>query len=205
VLVPETDLSWDDVPDSLLALAACELDDGSSPQPRLLAHRGSEPVAIATLRPFAPHTVLDPVIELLALLLPLGTDRVAIALPCRLWPVDTSRPVVAEADGIDLRQRGVVVATADGRGGSCEVTAAVHPFTLDDVGEWGWEPPVGSDGAPEAPLLDALRVLLDRREELATDHSELRPQLERVLLLGHELALAPRAAAELGVAAPAWN
>ena len=205
MLVPEPDLPWDEVPDSLLALAACDLDDGSSPQPRLMAHRGAEPLAIATLRPFAPDAVLDPVIELLALLLPLGTDRVAIALPCRLWPLDASRPVVGDADEIDLRQRGVVVATADGRGGSCEVQAAVHPFTLDDVGEWGWEPPVGSDDDPEARLLDALRVLLDRREELATDPSELRPQLERVLLLGHGLALSSGAAAELGVASPAWN
>jgi hypothetical protein len=204
VLLPAADLPWDDVPDALLALAACDLDDGGSPAPRLVAHRGDEPLALAALRPFAPAAVLDPVIELLALFVPMGADRVAVALPCRLWDLDAPPPVVSEQDVIDLRRRGVAVGTADGHDGPCRIEGSVHPLVLDDVGEWGWEPPIGPDAEPQAPLLGALRVLLDAREELTTEPWELQPQLERLLLLGHELALAPAAAGELGVRAAVW-
>jgi hypothetical protein len=197
VTMPAPDLCWDEVPDALLALAACDLDDGDPVQPRLAAHRGEDALAIATLRPFERGRIFDAVIELLALFVPLGADRVCLALPCRVWSLLDPIPPVLEDEGFDLRQQAVMIAVADGRSGPCQVRAAVHPFTQHDEGDWGWEDPFAPGEAPEAPLLSALEVILDARGELGSDRSQLQSQLERVLLLGHGLALGPAAVREL--------
>jgi hypothetical protein len=203
VLPAHPDLTWDEVPDTLLALAACDLDDGGPPLPRLLAHRGDEALGIAELRPFSPGEVLHPVIELLALFLPLGADRVCLALPGRLGELDGPIVPVDEVAGMDLRQRAVTLWSADGHDGPARTSTGLHPFTLDDVGEWGWEPALGPGGRRAGPVLDAVRVLLDARHDLPVAPDERRRQLERVVVLGHGLALAPGAARELGLASPA--
>jgi hypothetical protein len=198
VTLPAPDLCWDEVPDTLLALAACDLDEGGPVQPRLAAHRGDDALAIATLRLFERGRILDPVIELLALFVPLGADRICVALPCRVWSLLDPIPPVLEEEGIDLRQHAMMVAAVDGGGdGPCDVRVAVHPFTRHEDGDWGWEVPLAPDEAPEAPLLCALETILDARGELGFDRSQLQSQLERVLLLGHGLALGPAAVREL--------
>jgi hypothetical protein len=197
VTLPAPDLCWDEVPEALLALSACDLDEGGPVQPRLAVHRGEDALAIATLRPFGRGEVLDPVIELLALFIPLGADRVCLALPCRVWSLRDPIAPVLEEEGIDLRQQAVMVSAADGRSGRCQVRTAVHPFTRHDDDDWGWEAALAPDEAPEAPLLSALEVILDARDELGSDRSHLRSQLERVLILGHGLALGPAAVREL--------
>jgi hypothetical protein len=197
VTLPAPDLRWDDVPDTLLALSACDLDDGGPVQPRFAAHRGEDALAIATLRPFAPGRALDPVIELLALFIPLGADRICLALPCRLWSLLDPIPPVLEEEGIDLRQPAMMVAAADGRPAPCRVRTAVHPFTQHDDGDWGWEEPLVPSETPGTPVLSALEIVLDARGELGSDRLQLRPQLERVLRLGHALSLGPAAVREL--------
>jgi hypothetical protein len=199
VLPAHPDLTWDEGPDTLLALAACDLDDGGPPLPRLLAHRGATALGLAELRPFGPGEVLHPVIELLALFLPLGADRVCLALPGRVWSLDDPIVPVIEEAGIDLRQRAVTLWSADGHDGPARTSAGLHPFTLDDVGEWGWGPSLGPDEPCVAPVLDAVRVLLDARHDLPVAPAERTRQLERVVALGHGLALAPVAARELGL------
>jgi hypothetical protein len=199
VLPVHSDLTWDEVPDTLLALAACDLDDGGPPLPRLVAHRGDVALGLAELRPFGPGEVLHPVIELLALFLPLGADRVCLALPGRVWSLDDPIVPVLEEEGIDLRQRAVTLGSVDGHDGPARTEAGLHPFTLDDVGEWGWGPSLGPDERCEAPFLDAMRVLLDARHDLPVAPAERIRQLERVVGLGHALALAPIAARELGL------
>jgi hypothetical protein len=192
------DLTWEEAPDTLLALAACDLDGGGSPVPRLLAHRGETALGIAELRPFGPGEVLSPVIELLALFLPLGADRVCLALPGRVWSLDDPLTPVSEEEGVD-RRPAVTLGIADGHGDACRIQGALHPFVVDDVGEWGWEPPLGPDDRWEAPVLDALGLLLDARHDLVPRAGHRQEQLERVLVLGHWLALAPVAATELGL------
>jgi hypothetical protein len=197
VTLPPPELRWAEVPDRLLALAAGDLDAGDHPRPRLAAHRGDDALAIATLRPFEAGEILDAVIELLALFVPLGADRVCVAFPCRVWsPLDPIPPRV-EDDGIDLRQPAVVVGTADGHDGACRTAAAVHPFVTHEHDEWGWQAPFAPDAAPHGPLLSAPAIVVDGRQGLGSDRSNLQSQLERVLLLGHVLALGPAAVREL--------
>jgi hypothetical protein len=194
---PDPELAWPEVPDRLLALAAGDLDDGVHPRARLAAHRRGEALAIALLRPFEPGRILDAIVELLALFVPIGADRIAFALPCRVWSTLDPIPPVLEGEGLDLRQPAIVVATADGRQTPARLGAAVHPFTCHDDGAWGWEEAVAVHDPPHASLLSALRIILDHRGELGSDRSHLRAQLERVLMLGHELALGPAAVREL--------
>jgi hypothetical protein len=197
VTLPAPELGWEDVPDTLLALAACDLDAGGPALPRLAAHRGDEALAIATLRPFATGQLLDPVIELLALFVPLGADRIGFALPGRVWSLLDPIPPVLEDEGIDLRQPALIVGTADGHERPCRTGAELRPFVRHEDGEWGWDRPVAPDEAPEGPLLSALGIILDSRQELRFDRAGLQAQLERVLLLGHGLALGPAAVREL--------
>jgi hypothetical protein len=189
--------TWSDTPETFLALAACDLDGGGPPRPRLAAHRGEEPLALATLRPFDDGEVLAPVIELLALLVPLGADRVGFAFPCRVWSLHDPIPPVLEEEGIDLRQPAVVVGMADGHQGPCRTAATVHPFDHHEDGGWGWGEALGHGEAPDAPLLCALETILDARGELATDPGQLQAQFDRLLLLGHRLTLGPVAARQL--------
>jgi hypothetical protein len=189
---PSPTLAWEEVVDTLLALAACDLDDGGPPVPRLAAFRGDDALTISTLRPFTPDGALDAVVELLALFVPLGADRVALALPVR----DPGTPAGAHRGEVDL-----YVGTVDARDGLARGTGASHALRRDEVGEWGWGPPrpaAGLDGATMGPVA----VILDARDELLRSPWELRPQLERVLRLGHGLALSPAAAEALDVLGP---
>lgn len=187
--------TWGDAATSLMALASADLDAGSSPVPTLAVFDDDEPLGLAVLRPFAPGEVVQALIEVLALFVPLGTDRLALALPGRAW--STRDPIVPVSDDADLRQPVVVLISADAHDGPCELRTTIHPYRTDARG-WRWEPPVGCDEPPEAPVVTALRVLLDQRDGLrgAGPGADLAiaTQLSRVLLRGHQIALAPRAA-----------
>jgi hypothetical protein len=185
---PSPTLAWGEVTDTLLALAACDLDDGGPPIPRLAAFRREEALTISTLRPHPPTGALDAVVELLALFVPLGADRVALALPGPPGPA---------VDGV-----GLYVGTVDAGHGRARGAGAVHALRRDEVGEWGWEPGAHDPSGAEGTLIGAIEVILDARDELLREPWELRPQLERVLGLGHGLALSPAAAEALDVLGP---
>ena len=193
-----TDHPWGDAAASLLATAADDLDAGGPPAPTLLAYRGEEPVAVVTLRPFDPGDLLQALLEVLALLLPLGVDRLALSVSGRAWSLDDPIPPVT--DGADLRARVLLLTFADAHEGPCHTRVEVHPFETEEDG-WCFGPALDLDdtGATDAALDQALTVLLDGREELAssTDDRALAAQLGRVLLLGHLLALSPPTAEHL--------
>jgi hypothetical protein len=189
---------WDDARTDLLALAAADLDVAATPAPTLLAFGGDEPLAIVTLRPFERDELVQALLEVLALLLPIGADRIALSLPGRAWRLD--EPVAPVAPDLDLRRPVVVVTTADASQGPCATTTTVHPVHVDDDG-WRWlggfDAGTDDDGAP---AVAAMRLLLDARDELSHGvgpDPRLAAQLGRVLLLGHVLALSPTAAAAL--------
>lgn len=183
-------IRWDDAPDALLGFATRDLDTDVTPLPTLLAFAGPEPIAIATLRPFGSGEALQALIELLALLLPVGADRVAVSLPGRAW--STEDPVVPVCEDGDLRTHVLVIVTADANASTCRVEATVHPWERTGGG-WAWSAPVPAE-RPVAPLVDALELLLGARDELDVDDRDdrqLAVQFARVLLLGHQLWLAP--------------
>ncbi len=193
-----TDHAWGDAAASLLATAADDLDAGTPPAPTLLAYRGEEPVAVVTLRPFEPGDLLQALLEVLALLLPLGVDRLALSVSGRAWSLDDPIPPVT--DGADLRTRVLLLTFADAHDRPCHTRVEVHPF--EDEGDgWCFGPALDIDdaGAADAGLDQALTVLLDGRQELAdsTDDRAIAAQLGRVLLLGHMLSLSPTTAEHL--------
>lgn len=184
--------SWTDASETLLAFAADDLDSGGVPLPMLLAFEGDEPHALVTLRPFGPDEVLHAMIEVLSLLLPMGSDRLACSLPAR-------SPVGPEHD---LDGRHLVLVLADGHRGACRTDLSLRPGAPTPDG-WRWQEPLDGVTDVDSPLPAALSVLLDARDELVTGPSaELRlaAQFGRVLLLGHELVVAPRLARRLELA-----
>lgn len=185
--------TWDEAPAYLLDLALRDLTHDHAPLPSLVAFSGADPVAIGVLRPFDADGPVPALVEVLALLLPLGTDRVALTLPGRAWSTADPIPPVCE-DG-DLRQQVLVLVQAEASTQGCTVRTQLRAIEPDGTDATGWQlsEPLHEDGFPEAPLIEALRLLLERRDDLRGEATgqALVAQLGRVLLLGHTLALAP--------------
>lgn len=191
--------TWDAIEDHLLDLAADDLRGGGQPRPTLAAFAGDRPLALIGLRPFDPGQALQALLEVLALVLPLGADRVAMAAPARAWSLDDPIPPVCAAG--DLRQRVILLAVADGHAAPCQLTTSLRPFTLDDTAvRWGEE--LRSEQPPDSALANAMTVLIDDRDRFDDlgDDRKLAAQFARVLLLGHEVALAGTAADRLVLA-----
>jgi hypothetical protein len=191
------DLRWDDVTDHLLAFASFDLADGLPPRPTLVGYAGDEPIALVGLRPFGPGEVATALAELLGLLLPLGADRVALAVPGRAWSLDDPIPPVV--DDVDLRRTVVTVLTADGhRDGPPDLDGWIAPYGRDQDGGITWHQRVHA-GPPDGPATDVLRRLVERRERpqgpRPTTASVLR--FARCVLLGHTISLAPEVADHL--------
>lgn len=191
--------TWEQAEGFLLEAAAGDLAAGVSPLPSLVACIDDEVVALGTLRPFDDEGPVPALVEVLALLLPLGVNRVALLLAGRAWSTLDPIPPVTEAG--DLRARVVVLVHADGVPRPCQLTSQLRELHHEPTtGHWQLgQPHLDGDEQPVAPLLDALGILLDRRDELdgGPQGSALVAQLGRVLLLGHELALAPQLAIPL--------
>lgn len=191
--------TWEQAEAFLLEAAGTDLAAGLSPAPSLVACIDDEPVAIGTLRPFDEEGPVPPLVEVLALLLPLGVNRVALLLAGRAW--STLDPIPPVTEDHDLRARVVVLVQADGVPGPCRLTTQLRELERGSpTGGWRLgEPLDDAEEQPIAPLLEALAILIDRRDELDGDTTgnALVAQLGRVLLLGHELALAPRVATPL--------
>ena len=191
---------WDEVELDLQVEATLALDEGYALQPLLVAFDDQEPVGIVGLRPFEPEGVLQALVEVLALLLPLGARRVALTLPGRAREIPdadhTSR--TAEGDEAPL----VVIVTADAIGeGPTRLRARVLPLEHDgDCWQWQEGDAVEVD-ADEWDITQALGVLLDAPGPLdastGPERTLLQAQLARCLLLGHVLTLAPPAADRL--------
>ncbi len=191
--------TWEQSERFLLDLAAGDLAAGGWPLPTLLACIDDEAVAVDTLRPFDEEGPVPALVEVLALLLPLGINRVALLLPGRAW--STIDPIPPVTDEGDLRARVLMLVQADGLHRPCRHVSRVRELH-EEPGDGRWrigEVVIEGSEEPEAPVLDALGILLDRRDELRRDTtgSALVAQLGRVLLLGHQLALAPRLAVPL--------
>lgn len=187
---------WPQAETAVLEVTRDLIADGIPPAPLLLAYDGDHPIMTVLLRPFGGGELGDVLVEVLSLALPLGTDRVLLAVGGRAWSLDDPIPPVT--DDVDLRASVLVIATAQPDGDGASLTTTLHPYSHDS----GLESPYRPNDAPESPALAALRVLIASRRELALDGPDLRvaAQFARLLLLGHEVRLAPRAAAHLELA-----
>jgi hypothetical protein len=195
-------LSWRDVEPFLLDEATQDLATGVGPLPTVAAAIDDEVVALGTLRPFDDSGPVPALVEVLALLLPLGVNRVALRLSGRAWSTLDPIPPVSEAG--DLRARVLLLVRADGLSRPCRISSQLHELQPEPTAQ-GWTlgaAIAGTGEQPVAPLLEALGILLDRRDELQEDATgaALVAQLGRILLLGHQLALAPELAFRLTAA-----
>lgn len=200
---------WDEVEVDLRVEVTLALDEGRPPEPLLAAFAEERPVAVTRLRPFEAGDALQALIEVLALLLPLGADRLALALPgVAHLPARESSDVPGGEDGDDGDrgdprvgdgQRLVLLATAEPVDDRVEVAGRLHPLERRD-GRWLWVRDTVEVDARGVPLLDALAVLLDQRGALRRSEpldGELQQQLARCLLLGHTVALSDEVADRL--------
>jgi hypothetical protein len=159
---------------------------------RLLAHRGDEALALVGLRPFDGSPV-PALIEALALLLPLGADRLTFVAPARAWSLDDPIPPVCDAG--DLRATVLTALSADAHDGAARLVGTV----------WAPTPVAGppllapADEEPAGPVPDMIRLLLDGRDSVApASEHVLAVQAGRLVVLGHELlVLAPAARTRL--------
>lgn len=163
--------------------------DAPDPRPHLVAFAGDLAILLIGLRPFAPGAYQGPLVEALALALPLGADRVSVALPGRAWSLDDPVPPVTE--DADLRQRVLTQVTVDGHGRDTpEVATSLHPFHVAAPPDTGlvWQPTL-DPGPGEGWIPEALVTLVAGRHRVADDVTAdgLERQAVRLVRLGHEL------------------
>jgi hypothetical protein len=181
---------WDDLEQLLLELATDDLLADGEICPSLAAYRGQAPLLLGFLRSFDKGAYHDAVVELLALAMPLGADRLVFTAGARAWSWNDPLPPVVPGVG-DLRQRVLAITFADGAAEDVESVSALHPFDLTGGGvRWGEVVRERGDGW----LSQALTVALEHRDELSTGIDEAREQARRCAALGHKLAFSPAVA-----------
>lgn len=168
---------------------------GSLVRPRFVAFRGDEPLMIAVLRPFPPHHYDDPLIELSALALPLGADRLVTAFSARAWSVDDPIPPVSRE--VDLRQQVLLIDRVDGTHAPPRSESLMAPFTVEADGV-RWGDVIAHEEAPHW-VARALTTLVAGRRMMAAPRREIRKQALRCADLGHTVCIAPNVAARLGL------
>lgn len=165
--------------------------DAPDPRPHLAAFAGDEGLVVIGLRPFAPQGYRGPLVEAMALALPLGADRVSVALPGRAWSLDD--PVAPVTDDADLRQRVLTQVAVDGHARvEPRVTTRLHPFFASPPPASGltWLDPV-DPGPGEGWIPRALATLVEGRGDIRRDArpEQLARQVVRLHELGHEVLL----------------
>src|SRR5690606_2934864 len=118
---------WDEVEQWLKEEAEADLLAGQdSARPCLAAYRGHEPLFVAFLRRFEKGRYHDAVIELLALAIPLQANQLAMSMTGRAWSLDD--PIVPVSEEGDLRQRVLMIESADSTSGAVESLSVIFPF-----------------------------------------------------------------------------
>lgn len=190
---------WDEwVVEFLRASADLDLRVDGFAVPRFVAAQGDRPLFLAEVRPFARGGYHQPLIELMALAVPLDADRIAVGMTGRLWSLNDPIPPVVEGAG-DLRQQALVLELIDGHEQPAEARSVLMPFSLhgdDVVWEKAFDP-----GPAHGWIPSALSIMVDHRAELHLDREDIRDQAERCLALGHTLGLEEAVAHHLGIEA----
>lgn len=186
---------WEQVEDVVQGQAELDLMAGAAmARPCFVAFAGDELCFVAFLREFEKGAYHDAVIELLALAGPLGADRLAFAVTARAWSLDDPIPPVA--DGVDLRQRVLVVELVDAVVGHRSI---LRPFDEPAPGKavrWGERQELeGSEGWLASALTFAASA--EGRERLAAPDDAIAAQAIRCEQLGHLLIWSPAVGARL--------
>lgn len=180
-------MQWKDREAFLLDEARQDLEAGCDVRPCLVAMAGDRPLFVAFLRAFDKGRHLKPLVELVALAAPLDADRLALSLSGRAWSLEDPLPPVVPGVG-DLRQRVVVIESADASAGEAVLTSTAMPFDLAD-GRVGWGEPI-REGGPTGMVSEVLGLAVRERHRLRACDAEIWKQFERCGRLGHLVGLA---------------
>lgn len=177
---------WEDMEQVFVQVAADDLETCGEVTPALAAFTGERLRFCAWLRPFAKGAYRDPLIELLALAVPLHADRLVFSIAGRVWSLDDPVPPVS-ADG-DLRQRVLTLHVVDGAGDAVTSSSVLYPFDLAGR-RVRWQEPRRL-GAGEGWIPGALAAVVRERHRLRPGAADIGEQARRVVDLGHQLFLA---------------
>lgn len=198
---------WETAIDDLVATLARPAS--GPPVATLAAYAGDDPVGRVALRPFAPGEPLEALVEVLALLLPLGADRLVLAAPAHGRRLPTEATDGTNDGANDGAGRGgsslaVMVVDAAGSAERSRIRARVSLWWATDdpnatsgggTATGRWVPATEAGG----PVVDALMTLLAGRDQLCVgdDARHTATQLARCLARGHQVLLAPAHAARV--------
>lgn len=174
-----TKLAWSDQVGVLTQFAKYDLHHGHGIKPILIAFKGEQPLFIAVLRPFDRGEHRDPIIEVGAIAMGLGADRIILSLEALVWSLDDPIPPVCEEG--DLRQPVLVIHEITEAGERTLIT----PFTGTEFGE---TVVIGTvtvlDGYGWVPI--ALRMMVNAPP---SDAEHVVYQIQRCSALGHTIGL----------------
>lgn len=179
---------WEDAEQLLIAAATDDLCEVGEVEPALVAFAGATLRFVAWLRPFTRGAYHDPLIELLALAVPLDCDRLMLSMSGRVRPMD--HPPRVDADE-DRRQHAVVIQAVDAATGPSTSWSVLYPVT--DAAD-GAPPALGSrwePGPAEGWINEALQAAVAQRQQLCASWAEIAAQAARVEALGHKLYVPP--------------
>ena len=189
--------AWDEwVVELMRAAADLDLRVEGETIPRFIAAEGDRPLVIADVRPFPKGGYHQPLIELMALALPMGADRVTVGITGRVTSLEDPIPPVVHGVG-DLRQRVLIVEVVDGHGQPARASSVLVPFDLSDD-DVRWRAPF-DPGPGEGWIPAALSLLVDHRDEVEVRPGDVLEQAERCAMLGHGLTFEAQAAARFGL------
>lgn len=189
--------AWDEwVVELLRAGADLDLRIDGEAIPRFIAAEGELPLVVADVRSFPKGGYHDPLIELMALAVPMGADRVAVGITGRVASLEDPIPPVVDGVG-DLRQPVLVVELVDGHRQPARASTVLVPFDLAGR-EVRWHAPF-DPGPGEGWIPSALSLLVDRRDEMEVRPGDVLEQAERCAMLGHALTFEAEAAVRFGL------
>lgn len=181
--------SWSRLDDFARDLAAVDVRLEGAVRPALYGFRGDTMLAGVELRPHPAGGYQAPMVEALALLVPLGADRLAFLGSGRAWSLDDPVPPVSGAG--DLRQRVAMLVAVDSHRRPAPASRSVlMPYSLD-AGEPEWDEPVHIDEAAEGPIAGMLELALQGEfaASVDTDPLTVGRQALRLARLDHGLQL----------------
>lgn len=188
---------WEDLESLFVSSADSDLREHGEAQPAFAAFASEQLLFLAWLRHFDKGEYADPLIELLALAVPLCADRLAVSMSARVWSLDDPIPPVTE--GTDLRQQVLAVTFVDGAHQGLDMWTMLHPFDLD-AGEPVWHSPQRLDGG-EGWIGQALQKSVLERGRMAARPEKIRQQAIRLDALGHQLFMSAEVLERFGGAA----
>lgn len=180
--------TWADTVEFCRVLARADVRARGGVRPTILGFAAETFLGMVELRPHGDREYQDPLVEALALLVPLGADRLTLLASGRIWSLDDPIPPVT-GDG-DLRQAVAMVVSVDRHERVEPATATVlFPFDRLASGVVVWQDRVEIDEEGEGPIPTLLRVILGEGDGYHSDELTLGRQALRLIRLGHDLCL----------------